>query len=98
MHYPGLPGHPQAALAKKQMREAGTVVSFDLRKGSEAARHFSEGLKLFALTASLGSTESLVMAAAAHRHAAISPPSRRVSRASGRAPCACPSGSRTWAT
>jgi len=62
VHYPGLPNHPQAALAKKQMREAGTVVSFDLRKGGEAARHFSEALKLFALTASLGSTESLVMA------------------------------------
>jgi cystathionine beta-lyase/cystathionine gamma-synthase len=62
VHYPGLPGHPQAALAKKQMREAGTVVSFDLREGSEAARRFCEGLKLFALTASLGSTESLVMA------------------------------------
>ncbi len=61
VHYPGLPSHPQAALARKQMREAGTVVSFDLRKGSEAARHFSEGLKLFALTASLGSTDSLVM-------------------------------------
>jgi cystathionine beta-lyase/cystathionine gamma-synthase len=61
VHYPGLPGHPQAALAKKQMREAGTVVSFDLREGSEAARRFSEKLKLFALTASLGSTESLVM-------------------------------------
>jgi cystathionine beta-lyase/cystathionine gamma-synthase len=61
VHYPGLPGHPQAALAKKQMREAGTVVSFDLRDGSEAARRFSEKLKLFALTASLGSTESLVM-------------------------------------
>ncbi len=61
VHYPGLPSHPQAALARKQMREAGTVVSFDLKKGSEAARHFSEGLKLFALTASLGSTESLVM-------------------------------------
>jgi cystathionine beta-lyase/cystathionine gamma-synthase len=60
-HYPGLPGHPQAALARKQMKEAGTVVSFDLRDGSEAARKFSEGLKLFALTASLGSTESLVM-------------------------------------
>ncbi len=60
-HYPGLPTHPQAALAKKQMREAGTVVTFDLRDGSEAARKFSEGLKLFALTASLGSTESLVM-------------------------------------
>jgi cystathionine beta-lyase/cystathionine gamma-synthase len=60
-HYPGLPTHPQAALARKQMKEPGTVVSFDLRDGSEAARKFSEGLKLFALTASLGSTESLVM-------------------------------------
>jgi cystathionine beta-lyase/cystathionine gamma-synthase len=60
-HYPGLASHPQAALARKQMKEPGTVVSFDLRDGSEAARKFSEGLKLFALTASLGSTESLVM-------------------------------------
>ena len=62
MHYPGLATHPQAALAKKQMREPGTVVSFDLKAGSEAARRFSEKLELFALTASLGSTESLVMA------------------------------------
>lgn len=60
-HYPGLDTHPQYALARKQMKEAGTVVSFDLRDGSEAARKFSERLKLFALTASLGSTESLVM-------------------------------------
>jgi cystathionine beta-lyase/cystathionine gamma-synthase len=62
VHYPGLPGHPQAALARKQMRDMGTIVSFDLKQGSEAARQFSERLKLFALTASLGSTESLVMA------------------------------------
>jgi len=61
VHYPGLPGHPQAELAKKQMRDAGTVVTFDLSQGAEAARSFSEGLQLFALTASLGSTESLVM-------------------------------------
>jgi cystathionine beta-lyase/cystathionine gamma-synthase len=61
VHYPGLASHPQATLARKQMRDAGTVVSFDLKNGSEAARRFSEGLKLFALTASLGSTESLVM-------------------------------------
>jgi cystathionine beta-lyase/cystathionine gamma-synthase len=62
VHYPGLPGHPQAALSKKQMKEPGTVVSFDVKAGSEAARHFSENLALFALTASLGSTDSLVMA------------------------------------
>jgi cystathionine beta-lyase/cystathionine gamma-synthase len=60
-HYPGLDTHPQFALARKQMKEPGTVVSFDLRDGSEAARKFSESLELFALTASLGSTESLVM-------------------------------------
>ena len=62
VHYPGLASHPQAALVKKQMREPGTVVSFDLKAGSEAARRFSERLTLFALTASLGSTDSLVMA------------------------------------
>ena len=61
VHYPGLPGHPQAALAKQadaRRRHGG-----DLRPqaGREAARSFSERLKLFALTASLGSTESLVM-------------------------------------
>jgi cystathionine beta-lyase/cystathionine gamma-synthase len=61
VHYPGLPDHPQAGLARKQMRDAGTVVTFDLKEGSEAARRFSEKLRLFALTASLGSTESLVM-------------------------------------
>ena len=62
VHYPGLPAHPQAALAKKQMRESGTVVTFEVAAGGEAARRFSEKLQLFALTASLGSTESLVMA------------------------------------
>jgi cystathionine beta-lyase/cystathionine gamma-synthase len=62
VHYPGLDSHPQAALARKQMREAGTVVTFDMKSGAEAARQFSERLELFALTASLGSTESLVMA------------------------------------
>jgi cystathionine beta-lyase/cystathionine gamma-synthase len=61
VHYPGLASHPQAALARKQMRDAGTVVSFDLKNGSEAARRFSESLQFFALTASLGSTDSLVM-------------------------------------
>lgn len=62
VHYPGLASHPQAALARAQMREFGTIVTFDLRAGAEAGRRFTEALKYFALTASLGSTESLVMA------------------------------------
>ncbi|MGE0583436.1 MAG: PLP-dependent aspartate aminotransferase family protein [Steroidobacteraceae bacterium] len=62
VHYPGLPTHPQHALARAQLREFGTIVSFDLRGGAEAGRRFAEALALFAKAASLGSTESLVIA------------------------------------
>jgi len=62
VHYPGLPTHPQADLARAQMRDFGSIVSFDLRGGQAAGRAFTETLELFALTASLGSTESLVVA------------------------------------
>jgi cystathionine beta-lyase/cystathionine gamma-synthase len=62
VHYPGLPSHPQHALAREQMKDFGTIVSFDLKGGADAGARFSDSLKLFALTASLGSTESLVVA------------------------------------
>jgi cystathionine beta-lyase/cystathionine gamma-synthase len=62
VHYPGLPTHPQHALARSQMRDFGTIVSFDLKGGAEAGGRFAGALKLFALAASLGSTESLVVA------------------------------------
>jgi cystathionine beta-lyase/cystathionine gamma-synthase len=61
VHYPGLPGHPAAGLARAQMREFGSVVSFDLRAGADAGREFADALELFTTTASLGSTESLVL-------------------------------------
>ena len=62
VHYPGLPTHPQHAMAKAQMKEFGSIVTVDLKGGAEAGGRFAGGLKLFALTASLGSTESLVVA------------------------------------
>jgi cystathionine beta-lyase/cystathionine gamma-synthase len=62
VHYPGLPTHPQHALARAQMRDFGTIVTFDLKGGLEAGGRFAEGRELFALAASLGSTESLVVA------------------------------------
>ncbi|HTT00651.1 MAG TPA: PLP-dependent aspartate aminotransferase family protein [Steroidobacteraceae bacterium] len=62
VHYPGLASHPQHALARAQMREFGAIVSFDLRGGEQAAQRFTDALQLFAITASLGSTESLVVA------------------------------------
>ena len=62
VHYPGLPTHPRHELAKAQMKQFGSIVSFDLKGGAEAGARFAGALKLFALTASLGSTESLVVA------------------------------------
>ncbi len=62
VHYPGLPSHPGHALAREQMKDFGTVVTFDLKGGADAGARFSDALRLFALTASLGSTESLVVA------------------------------------
>ena len=44
------------------MKDFGTIVSFDLKGGAEAGGRFAGALKLFALAASLGSTESLVVA------------------------------------
>jgi cystathionine beta-lyase/cystathionine gamma-synthase len=63
VHYPGLPSHPQHALAARQMRDFGTIVSFDLAGGDAACRRFADALELFALTPSLGSGESLVLTA-----------------------------------
>src|SRR3984893_2032623 len=62
VHYPGLSTHPQHALAREQMKDFGTIVSFDLKGGADAGAKFSDAVELFALTASLGSTESLIVA------------------------------------
>ena len=61
VRYPGLASHPQAALAAGQMRDMGTVVTFRLRAGKEAGARFTEALQLFAMAASLGSSESLIL-------------------------------------
>src|SRR3954464_730247 len=61
VHYPGIPTHPQFALANAQMKEFGAIVACDFKGGLAAGDKFAESLKLFALTASLGSTESLVV-------------------------------------
>ncbi|MBU6376889.1 MAG: PLP-dependent aspartate aminotransferase family protein [Gammaproteobacteria bacterium] len=62
VRYPGLDSHPRAELARRQMREFGSVICFDLKAGYEPGRRFAESLRLFARTPSFGSTESLVVA------------------------------------
>jgi cystathionine beta-lyase/cystathionine gamma-synthase len=61
VHYPGLPGHPQHELARRQMQHFGTVVTLDVRGGDTVAARFADALQYFSITASLGSTESLVV-------------------------------------
>ena len=61
MHYPGLPTHPQHALAAQQMQDFGTIVSIEIDGGFPEGARFAESLELFAIAASVGSTESLVM-------------------------------------
>lgn len=61
VHYPGLKSHPDHALAKKQMRNFGSMLAFDMKGGLPAARKFCDRVKLFLLAASLGGVESLVV-------------------------------------
>ena len=58
--YPGLESHPQQALAAAQQQDFGTLNCVDLAGGLAAATRFAEALELFAMTASLGSVDSLV--------------------------------------
>ena len=61
VRYPGLPGDPGHELARKQMHDFGTIVTVDVAGDAEAGSRFAERLELFSITASLGSTESLVV-------------------------------------
>ena len=61
VHYPGLPRHTRHELAARQMRHFGTVVSCDLRAGAAAGDRFADALQLFAIAASMGSPESLII-------------------------------------
>jgi cystathionine beta-lyase/cystathionine gamma-synthase len=73
--YPGLPEHPHHALAKKQMRGFGGLISFDV--GSlETARAVLPRFKLMALAESLGGVETLISHPAIMTHASV-PPERR---------------------
>jgi len=75
VHYPGLPSHPQHALAKKQMRGFGGLIAFTL--GSlDNARTLLNHVQLIALAESLGGVETLISHPATMTHASV-PADRR---------------------
>jgi cystathionine beta-lyase/cystathionine gamma-synthase len=71
VHYPGLESHPQHALAKRQMRGGGGMISIDLKSDLAGSRRFLEHVHLFALAESLGGVESLIEHPAIMTHASI---------------------------
>ncbi|AWK88539.1 trans-sulfuration enzyme family protein [Azospirillum thermophilum] len=75
--YPGLPSHPQHALAKRQMRAASGIVTVELDAGIEETRRVLERCRLFALAESLGGVESLIEHPAIMTHASIPAEQRR---------------------
>ena len=71
VYYPGLPDHPGHAVARKQMRGFGGMISLKLNGGIPAAKEFLTRTKLFSLAESLGGVESLVCHPTTMTHASI---------------------------
>jgi len=71
VHYPGLPDHPQHALARRQMNGFGGMISFVMSGGLDDARHFLERCRLFVCAESLGGVESLAEHPALMTHASL---------------------------
>jgi len=69
--YPGLPSHPQHALAREQMQCFGGMISLVLHGGEAAARDMVRRTRLFTLAESLGGVESLIELPAAMTHASV---------------------------
>lgn len=75
--YPGLPSHPQHALAARQMSGFGAIVSAELAGGIDAVRCFVRGLRLWTLAESLGGVKSLWCHPATMTHASVDPQERQ---------------------
>jgi methionine-gamma-lyase len=69
--YPGLPGHPQYELARKQMSGYSGMLSFELRGGIEAGRKLMDNVRLCSLAVSLGATDTLIQHPASMTHACV---------------------------
>jgi cystathionine gamma-lyase len=80
VYYPGLPSHPQHALAKAQMHATGGgyggMISVELKTDLAGAKRFLETVQVFALAESLGGVESLIEHPAIMTHATIPPETR----------------------
>jgi O-succinylhomoserine sulfhydrylase len=76
VYYPGLPSHPQHALAMRQSTAGGAIVSFDVRGGRAEAWRVIDATRLISITANLGDTKTTITHPATTTHGRISPEAR----------------------
>ena len=69
--YPGLPSHPQYALAKRQMKHGGNMIAFEVKGGKEAAFRCMNGLRVVDISNNLGDAKSLITHPATTTHSNI---------------------------
>lgn len=74
--YPGLPSHPQHALAMRQQATGGAIVAFEVKGGREAAWRVVDGCQLLSITANLGDVKTTLTHPASTTHGRVSPEAR----------------------
>jgi O-succinylhomoserine sulfhydrylase len=76
VYYPGLPSHPQHALASRQQRAGGAIVSFDVKGGKDAAWKVIDATKLISITGNLGDVKTTITHPATTTHGRLTPEAR----------------------
>ena len=76
VYYPGLPSHPQYALAQRQQTAGGAIVSFEVKGGKDAAWRVVDSCQLLSITANLGDTRTTLTHPASTTHGRITPEAR----------------------
>lgn len=79
VYYPGLASHPQHALAMRQQKSGGAILSFEVDGGREAAWRVVDSCRLLSITANLGDTKTTLTHPASTTHGRISPEARAAS-------------------
>jgi cystathionine beta-lyase/cystathionine gamma-synthase len=77
VYFPGFPEHPGHETAKRQMKDFGAMVSFEIRSDVEEAKKFTSHLELWTLGESLGGVKSLLCHPPTMTHASVDPAMRR---------------------
>ncbi|PPC95325.1 MAG: O-succinylhomoserine sulfhydrylase [Methylotenera sp.] len=78
VYYPGLDSHPQHALAMRQQKTGGAIVSFDVKGGKEAAWQLIDATQMISITANLGDAKSTITHPATTTHSRVSAEARTV--------------------